>query len=587
MANDLENTIEQVQSKLDIAEIVGSYIPLKRAGRNFKACCPFHHEKTPSFVVSPVKQIYHCFGCGAGGDMISFVMKHENLDFIEALKILADKAGVDLPNLKGGFKSGQGSRSAVSGLLRVNELAANYYNSVLIGSGKAASARKYLAQRGLNSASAGLFKIGYASSEWDSFLKFAKTKNATEAMLEKAGLIIRANADKLYDRFRNRVIFPIFDIRSKIVAFGGRVLDDSLPKYMNSPETDAYVKGKHLYGLNFAIDEIKAKDYVVVVEGYLDLILPFQNGIRNIVATLGTALTIEQIRLIKRFTDNVVIIYDADEAGQAASLRGLDLLVSEGLFVKIASLPKGMDPDSYVRQNGRESLSKIITSADNIFDYKLKLLLDKFNPAESEDKTKIAAEMLPTIKRIENSVLRSDYLNRLSKALFISADALAEELQKVKLDYSYLGKDKNIKTETGIRTSEKIVVSLMMEDPAIAAKVRDTLKIEEFTSRDICRIVQVIYSLLDEGKIPSAPKIINLIDDEELSHIICEALEETEKIIEREKALQDCICRIKKDNSALKRQNLTNLIKQAETEGDDIRIMSLVKQLDAIKNERF
>jgi DNA primase len=246
-----------------------------------------------------------------------------------------------------------------------------------------------------------------------------------------------------------------------------------------------------------------------------------------------------------------------------------------------------MDPDSYVRQNGRESLSKVIESADNIFDYKLKLLLDKFNPAESEDKTKIAAEMLPTIKRIENSVLRSDYLNRLSKTLFISADALAEELQKVKLDYSYSGKDKDIKTETGIRTSEKIVVSLMMEDPAIAAKVRDVLKIEEFTSRDICRIVQVIYRLLDEGKIPSAPKIINLVDDEELSHIICEALEETEKIVEREKALQDCICRIKKDNASLKRHNLTNLIRQAETEGDDIRIMSLVKQLDAIKNERF
>jgi DNA primase len=586
MANDLENIIEQVQSKLDIAEIVGSYIPLKRAGRNFKACCPFHHEKTASFVVSPAKQIYHCFGCGVGGDMISFVMRHESLDFMEALKNLADKAGVNLPNLKGGFRSGPRAQSSIPGLLRVNELAANYYNAVLIGSNKAVSARKYLAQRGLNSESAGLFKIGFASAEWDSLLKFAKTKGATEAMLEKAGLIIRAKADKLYDRFRNRIIFPIFDMRGKIVAFGGRVLDDSLPKYMNSPETDAYVKGRHLYGLNFAIDEIKLKDYAVVVEGYLDLILPFQNGIRNIVATLGTALTIEQIRLIKRFTDNVVIIYDADEAGQAASLRGLDLLISEGLFVKIASLPSGMDPDSYIRQNGRENLLKIIESADNIFDYKLKLLLDKFNPAESEDKTKIAAEMLPTIKRIENSVLRSDYLNRLSKALFISADVLAEELHKVKLDYSYLGKDKNIKTETGIRPSEKIVVSLMMEDPAIAAKVRNTLAVEEFTNKDICRIVQAIYKMLDEGKIPSAPKVINMFNDEELSYIICEALEETEKIVEREKALQDCICRMKKDNAVSKRQKLTNLIKQAETEGDDIKIMNLVKQFDAIKNER-
>ena len=586
MAKDLENIIEQIQSKLDIADIVGSYIPLKRAGRNFKACCPFHHEKTPSFVVSPVKGIYHCFGCGAGGDMISFVMKHESLEFMEALKILADKAGVDLSGMKGGFRARQAKGSATSGLYRINEFAANYYNAVLIGSSKAASGRKYLAERGLNAESVSLFKIGYSSAEWDSFLKFAKAKGISETVLEKAGLIIPGKNESFYDRFRSRVIFPIFDIRSKIAAFGGRVLDDSLPKYMNSPETDIYVKGRHLYGLNFAMDEIRKKDYVVVVEGYLDLILPFQNGIKNMVATLGTALTIEQIRLIKRLTQNVVIIYDADEAGQAASLRGLDLLVSEGLFVKIASLPAGMDPDSYVRQHGSDKLLKVIESAQNLFDYKLKLLLNRFNPAESEDKTKIAAEMLPTIKRIENGVLRSDYIKRLSKTLFISEDALLEELAKVKLDYSYLGEDKTVKHENKIRPAEKMIVSLMMEDPAIAQEVKSVLKKEEFISPDMRRIIDVIYQMLDANNTPNERKVINQINDENLSHIIYESLEETEKLIDREKTLHDCVIRIKRDNMILKKQGLTSLIKKAELEGDDITIMKLIKTLDTLKSER-
>jgi DNA primase len=586
MAKDLEQIIDEIQSKLDIADIVGSYIPLKRAGRNFKACCPFHHEKTPSFVVSPVKGIYHCFGCGAGGDIISFVMKHEGLEFMEALKILADKAGVDLSDMKGGSSKKGTRQQASSGLYRVNELAANYYNAVLIGSSKAVLGRKYLAQRGLNADSVSLFKLGYASSEWDSFLKFAKSKGLSEASLEKAGLVLPGKNDGFYDRFRNRVIFPILDMRSKVVAFGGRILDDSMPKYMNSPETEIYVKGRHLYGLNFAVDEIRKKDYAVIVEGYLDLIIPFQAGVKNIVATLGTALTVEQIRLIKRFTRNVVMIYDADEAGEAASLRGLDLLVSEGLYVKIASLPKGMDPDSYVREHGKDGLSGIIDSSLNLFDYKLKLLLNRFNPAESEDKAKIAAEMLPTIKRIENTVLKTDYIKRLSQTLFVSEEAIEEEMSKVKLDYSYLGENKTERHDRKIRPAEKIIISLMMEDPAIAQEVKTVLKKEEFTSPDIRRIVEIIYQMLDSNNTPNERKVINQINDEELSHIIYESLEETEKLIDRVKTLHDCIARIKGDNMILRKQGLTSLIRQAESEGDEARLMKLMKQLDSLKSER-
>lgn len=585
MATDLERAIEEIQSKLDIVEVISRYIPLKRAGRNFKALCPFHHEKTSSFMVSPTKQIYHCFGCGAGGDMITFVMKYERLEFMEALRVLAEGANVQLPQFKG--KASEYRRSFANVLYRVNELCANYYNALLIASAKAKQARRYLATRSLNAATVSKFKLGYAYSAWDDLLKFAQQKGVSTSVLEKAGLIIPGREGTFYDRFRNRIIFPIFDIRSKMVGFGGRVLDESLPKYMNSPETDIYVKGRHLYGLNFALDDIKVKDFVVVVEGYFDLITPYQNGIRNIVATLGTALTVEQIRLIKRFTTNAVIIFDADEAGEAASLRGLDLLVSEGLNVKIAKLPEGVDPDTYVRTNPPEGFLKLVENADNLFDYKLKLLLNKFNPAEAEEKAKITSEMLPTIKRVENAVLRSDYIKKLAEVLFIKEEALMEELSKVKLDYTYLGENRIFKERAAIRPAEKIITGLMIEDPEIVEEVRRNLKIEDFKSEDIRTIIKTAFAMLDEGKNPTAAKIIHQLNDDNLSHITCETLAETENLVDRERSLKDCIQRIKTDNLKLERERLTSLIKDAEAKGDDTKLMELVRELDTLRSVKF
>ncbi|MFH1867954.1 MAG: DNA primase [Candidatus Omnitrophota bacterium] len=585
MPTDIEKAVEEIQSKLDIAEVIAGYIPLKRAGRNFKANCPFHHEKTPSFVISPGKQIFHCFGCAAGGDMITFVMKYERVEFMEALRILASKAGVSLPQFKGGISARKSSFTGA--LYRVNEMAANYYSALLVASSKAKEARKYLADRSLNAATVAKFKLGFAPEEWEGFIKFAKEKGVSNATLEKAGLAIPGREGSFYDRFRNRIIFPIFDIRSKIVAFGGRVIDDSQPKYMNSPETDIYVKGRHLYGFNLALDEIKKKDYVIIVEGYLDLIIPYQNGVTNIAATLGTALTVEQIRLIKRFTNNAVIIFDADEAGEAASLRGLDLFVSEGLYVKIARLPEGLDPDTYVRKNSSESFLKLVESADNLFDYKLGLLLKRFDPDTVEEKAKITSEMLPTIKRVENAVLRSDYVRKLSESLFINEDAILEELSKVKLDYSYLGDNRVLRDRVAIRPAEKIIVGLMIEDPEIAQEVRSKLRIEYFQSEDVRSILRAIAQMLDEGKIPTAAKIIHQLDDDNLSHIICETLTETENFVDRERCLHDCILRIKQDELKLKREKITTLIKEAEQRGDEIRLMNLVKELDTLRSVKL
>lgn len=585
MATDLEKAIEEIQARLDIVEVISGYIPLKKAGSNFKALCPFHHEKTSSFMVSPTKQIYHCFGCGAGGDAITFVMKYERLEFMEALKVLAERAKVQLPQFKG--RGSEYRRSFTNVLYRVNELCAHYYNALLVGSNKANEARRYLASRALDGATVSKFKLGYAPSAWDDLLKFAQQKGVSISVLEKAGLIIPGHEGGFYDRFRNRIIFPIFDIRSKIIGFGGRVLDESLPKYMNSPETEIYIKGRHLYGLNFALDDIKTKDFVVVVEGYFDLITPYQNGIRNIVATLGTALTVEQIRLLKRFTTQVVIIFDADEAGEAASLRGLDLLVSEGLNVKIARLPEGVDPDTYVRTNSAQGFSRLVDNADNLFDYKLKLLLDKFNPAEAEEKARITSEMLPTIKRVENAVLRSDYIKKLAEVLFVKEEALMEELAKVRQDYTYLGENRIFKERDAIRPAEKMITGLMIEDPEIIEEVRRNLDIGDFKSEDIKTIIKTALAMLDESKVPTAAKIIHKLNDDNLSHIICETLAETENLVDRERSLKDCILRIKTDNLKLEREKLTGLIKEAEAQGDEGKLMKLVRELDSLSKVKF
>jgi len=585
MADNIEKAIEEVQSRLDIAEVISSYIQLRKSGANFKANCPFHQEKTASFMVSPTKQIYHCFGCGVGGDMISFVMKYERLEFMEALKVLAEKANVQLPHFRGGASGYKRSLSRV--LYKVNEFAASYYNALLIGSRKADEAREYLAQRSLNAATVAKFKLGYASAAWDDFLKFAAEKKVSMSILEKAGLILPGREDSFYDRFRNRVIFPIFDVRSNIVAFGGRALDDSPPKYMNSPETDVYVKGKHLYGLNFSLEQIKQKDYVIIVEGYFDLIIPYQHGIDNIVATLGTALTLEQIRLIKRFTTNVIILFDPDEAGEAASLRGLDLLISEGLSVKIATLPKGFDPDSYIRKNSAESFLALVDKADNLFSYKLSLLLKKYNPAEPEEKAKITTEMLPTLKRVENRVLRDDYIKRLSEALFVKEEALLEELAKVKIDYSYPVERQFTKKGLNIRPAEKAIVGLMMESLDFAQEeARRQLDLSDFENENARLIVKAVYAMLDKKQRPTATKVIRSFNDDNMSCVISEAISEAEKLgSEYMEKGRDCIRRMKEDNLRSKQKRVIGLIEEAGKKGDDEKVLYLIREQNRLNKE--
>jgi DNA primase len=580
-----DNILEDILSRVDIVEVVSGFIPLKRAGRNFKALCPFHQEKTPSFMVSPDRQIYHCFGCGAGGNAFNFLMQYERLEFPEAVQTLAKKVGVVLPEAQ---KEDEKTTSLITQLYKVNELTALFYESNLNSSG-GSLAKNYLLKRGINEATIKLFKLGFAADKWDALINHLRNKNIHLSLLEKAGLILTKEGGGYYDRFRNRLILPIFDIKSRVIAFGARVLDNTLPKYINSPETFIYIKGRNLYGLNLAKDAVRQNDYAVVVEGYLDFISPFQAGLENIVASLGTALTIEQARLIKRYTHNVVMVYDSDAAGQMATIRTLDIFIEEGMQVKVVSLPQGFDPDLFVRKNGIESFKEKINQAQNLFDYKLRILKSRYNAKDIQAKALICAEMLPTINRFKNAILKTEYIKRLSQELDITEDAILQELKKIKEDRPYLdlGAQELNKKAAQINPTEKLLIKLMLEETELINQIREKLQPGDFQDDKTSRIVSLLFELVDQGKNIEPSKLINYLNDETIAQVICESTLLPEIPAQnKENIVDDCVRRIKKENLRLKKQRLHEQIKTAQSLKDEKQLDRLIQEFHGLIKER-
>lgn len=575
-----EQLLEEIQGKSEIVEIISGYIPLKRSGRNFKANCPFHKEKTPSFMVSPAKQIFHCFGCGVGGDVFNFVMKLEGIEFPDAVRMLAEKAGVAMPHFsRSDFER---SSNAVQ-IYKINELTSGYYHDMLLKSPQGKAALAYLKGRGINTATIEKTKLGYASESWDGLIGFARERGFNPSLLERAGLVTARQEGGYYDRFRNKIMFPIFDLKERVVAFGARVLDDSLPKYINSPETGIYIKGRHLYGLNFSCQAAKEKDSCIIVEGYLDFLLPHQSGVSNLAACLGTSLTSYQVRLVKRYTRNVVILYDGDSAGEAASLRGLDLLVQEGVNVRVATLPFGYDPDSFVKEKGPAAFNSIVASASELFDYKLKVLTARYDAGNSEAKTKICAEMLPTISRITDYVLRFEYIRRLSEKLQVREEALLAELKKIKPDYTYdLSEDKLTQMPPSASKAEMVIVGLMLEDSEIVASAKERLKPDDFSDEKMRKIVNEIFKIHEDGGKVKITRFITCFKDDDTTRIISEAAVLTEGITDKQKNLDDCVKRIREEKDRNRFTELRNLINIAQTMGDDKRVAQLLFELNGM-----
>jgi DNA primase len=573
-----DNLIDQIQQRTDIVELISGYIPLTKAGRNYKAPCPFHHEKTPSFIVSPDKQIYHCFGCGAGGNVFSFLMKHESIEFPEAVAMLAEKTGVRLPRFGPEKKE---LTSLATQLYRINELAVAFFQQNLQ---RSQAALDYLASRGVGAETVKKFKIGYAPDGWDKALDFFKKHNVDGATLEKAGLAISNEKGGYYDRFRKRLMFPIFDMKDKILGFGGRVLDSSLPKYMNSPETYIYSKGRHLYGLNFSRDDIKKNRYALIVEGYLDFIIPYQAGAKNIIATLGTALTIDQVKLLKRFAGTVIMVYDPDEAGEAAGLRNMDLFLGEGVNVYIAELPKGFDPDSFIRNSGADEFIRITKASRNLFDYKLQKLSARFDITAAHGKASIAAAMLPTIARIENAVVRSNLVKKLAEALSVDEEAIRTELKKVKPDgLSRAYSVTPVEAKRDSKSAEKIVLALMLEGALFVSRVKEALGADEFKDSTVRDVVRALYTLSASEKNITAVRLMNHFDNnEDASDLISEAVHVSETLGDKEKVLSDCIARIKKDNLNDRLVRLQDAIKTAHSSGDGDLVTKLVTEYNGL-----
>ncbi|MDD5128382.1 MAG: DNA primase [Candidatus Omnitrophica bacterium] len=573
-----ESLLEDILSRVDIVEIISGYIPLKKAGRNFKANCPFHHEKTPSFTVSPERQIYHCFGCGESGNAFRFLMRHERMEFPEAVEILAKKAGITLPEQDKPEIARAVSLSTQ--IYRVNELAVNFYENNLAASG-ATAWRDYLLNRGIKLQTIKEFHLGLATSGWDGLINYLRSKGISISLMEKAGLILPKDSGGYYDRFRNRIIFPIFDVRSRVIGFGARVMDKTLPKYINSPETPVYIKGKNLFGLNLSKDYIRDNDFVVIVEGYLDFMIPYQEGLNNVVASQGTALTLEQIRLLKRYTHNVVMIYDGDTAGEVATLRSLDMLIEEGIQVKIVPLSKGLDPDVLVRREGIDVLKAKIKDAKNLFDYKLEILKSRHNIKEAHGKSKIASEMLSTINKFDNAILRGEYVKRLSEEIKISEHYIIEELNKLKPS-SMEPRNETVrpgKISTGINPAEKLLIKFMLEERDLIEKIMQELSPADFSDMRTAKIVSVMHDLFTQGKNIEPSILMNYLSEDDVSQLVCESMFMPELAgQDREKAVNDCIARIKVQRLKSQREHLHIQIKSAQSLGDEQKLNSLIKE---------
>lgn len=592
-----ENIIDEVLDRTDIVELISSYIPLKHVGKSFKALCPFHTEKTPSFIVSPAKQIYHCFGCNTGGNAYSFITNYEKVDFPEAVKLLADKCGIRLPETDLKF---EGS-SIYTKLRKVNELASNFYHTNLLNKNLAKDASLYLDKRGISKDIITKFKLGYAPDGWSSFLDYAKSKGYKEDILEKSGFIIKGKNNTYYDRFRDRLIFPIFDVKGYITGFGARVLKDESPstvevrnepKYINSPETLIYNKSKILYGLSHSRDFIREKKNAIVVEGYMDYLACFQYGITNVVASSGTALTKQQALLLKRYTDTLILVYDSDNAGQLATLRNLDILLTTDLQVKIVTLPQSYDPDDFLREKGREEFDKLMNSAENFINCKFNILAKQYNIDDPYQKTKICEEILLSIANIQNPILAAEYVKELSESLKISEQALLDKLKNIKTAHKVVedfdATDHRQHMEIEMSEAEKILLRAIIENKDTAFFIRERINYQDFPSQYARDIFKEIFTLIDSGKDFTPKNLINKLEqicsfNNMYQNFISEIMTKQLMINHiNTKIIEDCINWIKKGNLKQKRFILKEKIKKAQKDGEKSYLDSLLEEFSQL-----
>ncbi|MGI6425416.1 MAG: DNA primase [Tepidanaerobacteraceae bacterium] len=586
-----EDIIKEVQERADIVEIISAYTSLQKRGNNYMGLCPFHTEKTPSFNVDVEKRLFYCFGCGTGGNIFTFIMKKENLSFPEAIRYLADKYHIRLPSTMDKELS-QEFRERRK-LLQINDLVAKYYNYCLFHTREGRNAISYIKRRGLTQETVEKFFLGYASPSWDGLIKFTRSKGIEPKELEKIGLIVpRKNSKGYYDRFRNRLIFPIKDITKNIIGFGGRALDASMPKYLNSPETPLFSKGDNLYGLS-VIKKDSSKD-VIVVEGYMDCITLHQHGFNQTVATLGTALTKKQAKLLKKYTDTVILSYDADEAGQAAAMRGMEVLAQEGLRVKILNLPEGKDPDEVIQDKGRKYFQTLINDSIDLITFKLNSIKKTIDIKTSDGKLKFLKQAIKVLAEIDNQPEMDLHVIRLAKELGISAESIKKEIKsKILPNNGYEYKKSQIRDNnkqfneilqvTGIYKAERKILKLVLENEEAWGIFKEQLEPQYFTNKNTRKIADVLFKMFNKVESIDIPDIYNYLDEEgskELSTILMETTE-----IKDEELIDALIKKVKygylKDSITQVRKQM----KRAEILGQREEINNLLYTYQQLKAE--
>jgi DNA primase len=511
--------IERIRSQADIVQVISEYLTLKKAGANYKALCPFHREKTPSFMVNPARQIFHCFGCGAGGNVFGFLMRQEGFTFPEAVRFLAAKMGIQVKE----YRVSPGQREMREQLFDLYEFATSFYHRCLTQSPRAENARNYLQKRELGDEVVKKFSLGWAPDGWDSLLSAATKKGFSNDVLLRAGLTKKSAEGRLYDAFRNRIMFPIWGISGKVIAFGGRALGEDQPKYINSPETPIYQKGQILYNLHRAKKNVADDNAVIVVEGYTDVIRLVMGGVENVVASSGTAFTQAQARLIKRYANDVTLVFDPDSAGEAAAQRGIEVLLAEDLGIKVALLPVGKDPDAFVREQGPDAFIKAVGGAKNFIEFHTEKAAATAGASQLESKIATANMLASLVGKIPNPIRREEYLRLVGSRLGIKPETLRQASQKGGSADRIEEEARHAHSKLGRLEKEYMwLIRLLVKQPEYIGAVREMLDMKAIQSDPLRQLFDAIFGF--EGGSIEETSLLGRVQSEEGQQILSEIM---------------------------------------------------------------
>mgnify|MGYP004500571295 FL=1 len=583
-----DEIIEEVRQNNDIVDIISQYVHLTRKGRNYFGLCPFHNEKSPSFSVSPDRQIFHCFGCGVGGNVYTFLMKIEGITFREALEQLAERANIQLPTLENSADTAREELKAK--VYKVNEFTAEFYHQNLYKP-VAKIAQEYVKKRRMNNETLEAYKIGY-SGKFDELYKALKAQGFGEKEILESGLVNKNDNGTYIDRYRNRLMFPICDARGKVIAFGGRVLDDSKPKYINSPENVVYSKGRHLFGLNVAKKDSAKK--ILIVEGYMDVISLHQRGITNVVGALGTALTEQQGWLLRRTTEQVILGFDADGAGQTAIARSMEILQKMGCDMRVLQIEGAKDPDEFIVKFGEGRFKLAIDNAISLVEFKVKNLKKDFNLENTGDKIRFLNEIAKILSKVENTMEREIYIEKIAKGYNISKEAIYAEVNKLiyvgtKEDKISQNKNREIRSITreqknndnigeDLKRRENTIIALLLDaNTNIFKKIKEHIKPGDFKDETNRKIAEQLYIELDKSE-ANINKLIDTFDEETQNHITMVMATDYE-IENIDKAVDDILSKYEREKLDNRKQEI---LRQLETEQDNEKKSQLGKELSNI-----